>query len=261
MKLNKRIILIIIAGVALTYFILAGGSEKAQEGSNPPPSSPQEQPKKGVLKTFSGTEFRQLYDSIAYPNSEYISEKSPITTSPKADERIRQLAEKRGYKKRSAPVAYNFKEVSRGMLLQERAAGDWLALQRAAARDGIQLILTAAYRSADEQKKIFLNRLGGVPLSDIAAGRADEIISSLLKTTAIPGYSRHHTGYTVDIACQNDPNVHFEKSACFGWLSTENYMNAKEYGWIPSYPDGAGLQGPDPEAWEYVWVGKDAVTE
>lgn len=247
--------------MALSYFILGGGSEKPQEGSTPPPASTQEQPKKGILKTFSGAQFRQLYDSIAYPNSEYISEKSPITANPKADERIRQLAENRGYKKRSAPVAYNFKEVSRGMLLQERAAGDWLALQKAAKSDGMHLTLTAAYRSADEQKKIFLNRLGSIPLADIAAHKADPIISNLLKTTAIPGYSRHHTGYTVDIACQNDPNVIFENSACFGWLSTDNYKNAKKYGWIPSYPDGAGRQGPDPEAWEYVWVGKDAVTE
>lgn len=261
MKLNKRVLLIIIAGIALSYFILTGGNEKAQEGSSPAPAITQEQQKKGVLRTFSGPQFRQLYDSIAYPNSEYISEKSPITASPEADERIRQLAEKRGYQKRSAPVEYNFKEVSRDMLLQERAAVDWLALQKAAKRDGRQLTLTAAYRSADGQKKIFLDRLGKIPLSDIAGGKADDIISNLLKTTAIPGYSRHHTGYTVDIACQNDPNVIFEKSACFDWLSSDNYKNAKTYGWIPSYPDGAGLQGPDPEAWEYVWVGKDAVTE
>jgi LAS superfamily LD-carboxypeptidase LdcB len=38
-------------------------------------------------------------------------------------------------------------------------------------------------------------------------------------------------------------------------MSKDNYLQAKKYGWIPSYPEGAQQQGPEPEAWEYVWVG------
>jgi LAS superfamily LD-carboxypeptidase LdcB len=55
--------------------------------------------------------------------------------------------------------------------------------------------------------------------------------------------------------------VVFEQSVCFGWLSKGNYKNAKSNGWIPSYPDGAKKQGPDPESWEYVWVGKQNLIE
>jgi LAS superfamily LD-carboxypeptidase LdcB len=99
------------------------------------------------------------------------------------------------------------------------------------------------------------------PIEGIASGRYDAQVSQVLAMTAIPGYSRHHTGYTVDIACKNNPNASFVYTVCFQWLNADNYKNAKTYGWIPSYPDGAGQQGPDREPWEYVWVGVDAVTE
>jgi len=90
---------------------------------------------------------------------------------------------------------------------------------------------------------------------------SDSELDGILATTAIPGYSRHHTGYTVDIGCGNEPAIAFELTVCFDWLSANNYKNAKTYGWIPSYPEGAGQQGPEPETWEYVWVGIDALTE
>jgi LAS superfamily LD-carboxypeptidase LdcB len=79
--------------------------------------------------------------------------------------------------------------------------------------------------------------------------------------TAVPGYSRHHTGYTVDIACENQTTLSFIYTVCFKWLSQNNYERTKKFGWIPSYPEEAVLQGPEPESWEYVWVGIDAVTE
>jgi zinc D-Ala-D-Ala carboxypeptidase len=244
------------------YFLLAKDKQTNNNSSEQRASIQEElSEKKGVLRTFSGAEFRELYDSIAYPNSAYISEKSPITGDEKADAYIRKLAEARGYKKRSAPVADNFKTVGKGMLLQDRAERDWNTLVNEARKDGMSLTLTAAYRSADKQKEIFLDRLGRISPSEIISGKVDAKINEILRTTALPGYSRHHTGYTVDIACQNDPNVVFEASVCFGWLSNNNYEKAKEQGWIPSYPAGAGKQGPDPEAWEYVWAGKEILTE
>lgn len=257
----------------LTIFVVAGGlfwwlkpngneqSQDQTQAANNLSALEGEPAKKGVLKNFTGPEFRELYDSFAYPNSQDISESSTITTSAAADQQIRKIAEQRGYKKRSAPVSDTFVDVGKGMLLQKRAAKPWLDLKAAAAKAGYPMTLTAAYRSAEDQKSLFLNRLGAVSLSAVASGQLDAKINDLLRTTAIPGYSRHHTGYTIDLACDNDPNVPFENSECFTWLSRDNYKNAKEHGWIPSYPDGAGKQGPDPEAWEYVWVGTGPLTE
>lgn len=230
-------------------------------GNNPAPANQQSPPKKGVVKTLTGEQFRQIYDATAYPNSAHISEKSPITGYAEADERIRDIAEGRGYKIRSAPVADNFVEVEDGMLLQPRAAASWRSLKNAAKQGGIELGMFEAYRSAASQRAIFLARLGKVSLPDLARGRLDGAVDSLLETTAPPGYSRHHTGYTIDLSCPSDPGVLFENSKCFSWLSANNYAQAKTHGWIPSYPEGGGKQGPDPEAWEYVWVGTDVLTE
>ena len=265
---NRVVWLVSLAIVLGAIFIIV---HKGKEKSNTPSSSTQQtvknaeleadQPKKGTIKEFTGMEFRELYDSFAYPNSQDISETTGITGDVGADRQIRKIAEERGYKKRSAPVSDTFVDVGKGMLLQERASKPWFDLKAAAAKDGYNLSLTAAYRSAEEQKQLFLSRLGGLSLVGIANGQLNAQVSNILRTTSIPGYSRHHTGYTIDTACDNDPAVTFEQSSCFRWLSQNNYLRAKEHGWIPSYPDGAGKQGPDPESWEYVWVGKEPLTE
>ena len=213
------------------------------------------------LRVFTGQEFSDLYNSYVYPNTQAISEESPITGDEAADKRIKDLTVSRGYKLRSAPVTNNFVEISQDMLLQQRAAVDWLKMQEAATKEGHDIQVNAAYRSAEDQRAIFLARIKSIPLPSIAAGKSDSDINHVLKTTAVPGYSRHHTGYTVDIVCYTDASKKFEDSKCNKWLSDNNYQNAKTYGWIPSYPDGAGLQGPDPEPWEYVWVGSDVLYE
>lgn len=222
-----------------------------------------EVPKKGTLKNFTGQQFRDLYNNFAYPNTAPINEDTPITGDEQADARIRTIAKARGYQSRSAPVTNAFQDVGDGYQLQQRAAQPWLGIVAAAKKDGINLGLTAAYRSAEDQKKIFVARLSqlGIPLPEIAVGTRDAEVSQVLRMTAIPGYSRHHTGYTVDISCEDMPGSSFVYTTCFKWLNANNYEHAKTFGWIPSYPEGTGNQGPDPESWEYVWVGKDAVTE
>lgn len=256
---NISILLIVV--IAIIVFFLSKDTEAPAPEQNNQQSveTTNNQPKN--LRIFSGQEFSDLYNSFAYPNTQAISEESPITGNVNADKVIRDLAVTRGYKIRSAPVTNNFVEVSKDMLLQQRAAVDWLKMQEAASKEGHDIGLSAAYRSAEDQRTIFNTRIGSIPLSSIASQKSNQAINNVLKTTAVPGYSRHHTGYTVDIVCNTDVNKKFENSKCFKWLSDNNYLNAKMYGWIPSYPDGAGLQGPDPESWEYVWVGIDALYE
>lgn len=216
------------------------------------------------LKSFSGEEFKKLYNEFGYPNTRYISENSVITGDPDVDLYIQQYAEKRGYKRRSAPVVDVFKVVQEadGLKLQERAYQPWEDLRTAAEKEGINIYLTAAYRSQAEQKDIFLQRFNVRPseYKNLLNGTYDAKLDEVLSMTAIPGYSRHHNGYTIDIACQNQQDRAFEFTVCFDWLSENNYENAKKFGWIPSYPEEAQMQGPEPESWEYVWVG-DAVFE
>jgi LAS superfamily LD-carboxypeptidase LdcB len=76
----------------------------------------------------------------------------------------------------------------------------------------------------------------------------------------VPGYSRHHTGYTIDLWCEDGSST-FLSSSCYKWISDNNYLKAKQSGWIPSYPAGTDDQGPEPEPWEYVWVGTERLME
>ncbi len=257
--------LLILLGVIWFFAYRAFTANSSSPSTNAPISSTSSQApqKTGSIKAYTGDQFRELYERFAYPNTQRIDEHTPITGFPASDERIKSLAATRGYIIRSAPVTDTFRSVAPGMQLQERAAQPWLSMQASAKQSGQLLELTAAYRSAEDQKQLFLNRLQaqGVVSSLIGNGGYDAQILRVLASTAPPGYSRHHSGYTIDISCKSDPFVSFDRSSCYQWLSTENYKNAKTFGWIPSYPVGATKQGPEPESWEYVWVGSDTLTE
>lgn len=230
-------------------------------------SQPTEVKNKGEIKTFTSDQFRDLYNSYAYPNTQEITSPPTITGNQIADARIRSLAESRGYRLRSVPVQPIQKigdpYLGDDDLLQPLALAGWQTLKDAAAKDGMPLRIVSAYRSPDFQRSLFLGRLSaqGVTIQQVADSQADTAINFVLASTAIPGYSRHHTGYTVDLQCQTGALEEFVNSPCFQWISKNNYLNAKKAGWIPSYPSDTEGQGPEPEPWEYVWVGLDAVTQ
>jgi LAS superfamily LD-carboxypeptidase LdcB len=213
------------------------------------------------LKLFSGTEFVSFYDSFAYPNVREFEIAPPITGNSSVDERIRSVALSRGYKGRSVAIPPLVDVGS--YQLQDRAASAWNELVTAAKKEHQILTLNAGFRTIEDQRDLFVDALNstGATASSILAGKSDAAIDKVLQRTSIPGYTKHHSGYAVDIACESDKNKIFETSACFKWLSKNNYENAKKYGWIPSYPEGAPNQGPDPESWEYCWVGYEAISE
>jgi D-alanyl-D-alanine carboxypeptidase len=217
-----------------------------------------------VLKQFIGPQFKELARSVKYPNTQLFDEPPAITGNPVADARIRSIAQARGYVLTSMPVTsiekINEPRLESDDLLQPLAAIAWRELKAAAARDGIPLSLLSAYRSPQYQRDLFMSRLKGATVAQIAAGQGDAAVNTTLGVTAVPGYSRHHTGYTIDLWCE-DGSGKFLASRCYTWISANNYKVAKQTGWIPSYPDGVDMQGPEPEPWEYVWVGKDLVTD
>lgn len=221
---------------------------------------------KKTLQNFTADQFKHLYNTFAYPNTQEVTSPPQITGNPQADSRIQQLAEKRGYELRSIPVAPISKTYEKDLegddLLQPLALSGWQDLKAAAKKDSIPLRLLSGYRSIEYQRNLLVQRLSvaGAYTADIANGLADAKVDVVLSKTAPPGYSRHHTGYTIDLACYpNGGFVEFEKSSCFSWIKADNYKIAKENGWIPSYPNGTQKQGPEPEPWEYVWVGKDSL--
>lgn len=272
---NLSLVFIILAVLAIgAVYVYSRLPEEAarvaeQQPEDIPYQSKQEaeiNPETAKFKYFSGNDFLKLYDSIAYPNTQVMQTPPEITGNPKADERIRTIALSRGYVLRSVPVASINKtgepRVTTDDLLQEKALSAWQLLKAAAKEDGIPLQFNSGYRSIEMQRELFLERLNasGASYGQIANGSADSAVVSVLLQAALPGYSRHHTGYTIDLVCANGVQS-FETTTCFKWLSDNNYLNAKKHGWIPSYPEGADNQGPEPEPWEYVWVGLGPLVE
>jgi hypothetical protein len=217
-------------------------------------------------KVLTPNQFRDLYRRVlpTYPNTEAFTEMPTITGNIDADIRIRDIAGKRGFQPTRMPVSALIKTdepLLKGEsddLLQPLAYQSWLALKAEAEKNGIPLALYSAYRSPDWQRELFVSRFAanGGSAEAVVGGYGDNAIITTLGMTAVPGFSRHHTGYAVDFWC-NDGAGNFGASVCNRWLTENNYLHAKQQGWIPSYPPGADEQGPEPEPWEYVWVGKE----
>ena len=197
--------------------------------------------------TYSGDGYGELVSTAfkELPNLNPPGQPGSITGSSSVDSRIWVAAFTRGYQ--MTPLSATSALVSQdGHLMQPLAAEAWERLQAAAAAAGHRIVITSAHRSVSDQKAFFEFGLSGT---------SDTSIESQLAIAAPPGASRHHTGYTLDIKERGSTTVKFKASKAFAWLSKNNYYNAKQFGFVPSYPpDGAG-QGPDPEAWEYIFVG------
>ena len=223
------------------------------------------------LKSFTPNGFKAFYDAHRYTGVRLLDTRPVITGNERADAAIRMLAERRGYQIR--PQADESKLVRVGEhLMQPQIAAAWKELRTAAAEDGLRLDVVSAYRSVARQREIFLYRLDGEGRStlgysptpqQIADGLGNDLIDAILRTSSIPGYSKHHTGYTLDLTDVGSGRsfMEFEHTPGFLWLSERNYLNAKRFGFLPSYPAGADSQGPEPEAWEYVWVGREVLIE
>jgi hypothetical protein len=257
---------LLVAGV---FFFRSGAvispdksvEQSVQTSSEDPETTQGDNLNPGDLRTFTGNEFKIFYENLLQPNLDEVDLPPVISGNDIADVRIREIAERRGYRLRSNPTV-NLPSVD-GYQLQEAVHQAWLELKQAAAADGIAISIVSAYRSVENQRQLFLGRLSaeGVDINNVEQGIADAEIDTVLMTSSIPGYSKHHTGYTMDFLCAGYSFDNFENSSCNDWLIADNYRSAKELGFIPSYPPDADLQGPAPEAWEYVWVGKDLLTK
>lgn len=201
---------------------------------------------------FDGKQFNQLFLGADLPNLASIDGTSPpvITGNSRTDARIREIATRRGYDRR--PEVLDRRQLVRvegkHHWLQPLAAQAYLDLKVAAGAEGHHIHITSAFRSYDTQRRIFL--LYSAP------PYTDKAINQLLKLRSIPGYSKHHTGYAIDVGEGSLEYKDFASSESYAWLSADNYLNAKKYGWIPGYPPDATKQGPDPEPWEFTFVGR-----
>ena len=121
------------------------------------------------------------------------------------------------------------------------AAQAWHAMVAAAATAGIELQLVSAYRSVSYQEGILRRKL-----------EQGQSIEDILRVSAAPGFSEHHSGRAVDVSAPGFPVLEeaFEESAAFAWLGE----HAGEFGFSMSFPRG-NPHGVAYEPWHWAWWG------
>lgn len=203
---------------------------------------------------FTAQFFKNISDTITYDHVSANNTPSTITGDTEVDDYIRAKAIARGYKLRHQADESRLVNVQ-GQRLQPEASTSLKQLQAAAKNQGMVVTFVSGYRSIAKQREIFLGKLGNYDKQKLLDGELDAKLDSILEASSVPGYSKHHTGYTVDIACNSYELTNaFMNTTCYKWLAKDNFKNARAYNFIPSYPVGIENQGPDPESWEFIWV-------
>jgi len=123
--------------------------------------------------------------------------------------------------------------------LATRAARAFVRMREQAQRDAVALDIVSAFRSADYQ-------LG------IVRGKVERglLMEEILRVSAAPGYSEHHSGRAVDLTTPGYAALEeeFERSPAFAWLK----KHAKRFGFALSYPR-RNPHGIAYEPWHWCW--------
>jgi zinc D-Ala-D-Ala carboxypeptidase len=106
-------------------------------------------------------------------------------------------------------------------LMTEATRAAFLAMESAAATDGVKLRVRYAYRGLEDQDEM---------IRELLAARNCKV-SDLLSWVAAPGYSEHHTGRALDLATTPE-DVPFQDTEGFRWLC----RSAAHFGFALSYP-------------------------
>lgn len=127
--------------------------------------------------------------------------------------------------------------LGREQRLAPAAAAAWLRMQAAAARAGIELIPVSAFRSFARQTEILQGKLD-----------AGQDCAQILRVSAPPGYSEHHTGHALDIGTPDSETLadSFGNTPAFEWLQA----HAADFGFHLSYPRN-NPQGFAYEPWHW----------
>jgi D-alanyl-D-alanine carboxypeptidase len=130
----------------------------------------------------------------------------------------------------------------REQFLAPRAARAWARMREAAARDGVNLQVVSAFRSVEYQFGILKRKLD-----------RGQTIEQILRVSAAPGFSEHHSGRALDITTHGFAALEeeFENSPAFAWLK----KHARRFNFHLSYPR-RNPHGIAYEPWHFCWRAK-----
>ena len=137
--------------------------------------------------------------------------------------------------------------------LQTEAADAFLAMQAAAAREGVTIWMQSGYRSVDYQKNLYDQKTQYFRNKGLSEAEAKKQAANIVNP---PGYSEHNCGLAADLNSpeHTDLTEGFENTEAFRWLSA----HAVEYGFILRYPKNAeAVTEITYEPWHWRYVGPE----
>ena len=142
--------------------------------------------------------------------------------------------------RRLASIGFDIHE--REQWLAPRAARAFLRMHEDARSNGIELHIVSAFRSARYQLGILTRKC-----------ERGQSIDEILRVSAAPGYSEHHSGRALDLTTPGFAALEeeFERSPAFAWLQ----RHAARFGFALSYPRG-NAHGIAYEPWHWCWHGR-----
>lgn len=136
------------------------------------------------------------------------------------------------------------RSIGQRFYLRPDAATSFEAMQYAASKDGVKLTLLSAFRSIEDQKKLFF---------DVKADR-NQSSSDRAQVSAPPGFSEHSTGFAVDIGDFDQPETNlstsFATTKAYLWLKN----NSARFHFALSFPQN-NPQGVSFEPWHWRFEG------
>lgn len=155
------------------------------------------------------------------------------------------------------PQAYRnqlaLENIGNGKKLAARAAKAYIAMQAAAARDGVHFLPISAYRTHEHQTRDYNDSIEAY----VREGHShDEAVALTQRCYAIPGTSEHEAGLAVDVgdmlAPETDIRYSFEDTVSFAWLQ----KNCTKYGFILRFrAETFAITHIHYEPWHYRYVG------
>lgn len=134
--------------------------------------------------------------------------------------------------------------IAPGLELHRDAAEALLAMQRAAAAEGVDLVVLSAFRSLDLQTELFF---------DVKSERSQSA-RERAQVSAPPGFSEHSTGYALDLGDGTTPTADlspsFATTDAYRWLQ----QHAARYHFVLSFPED-NPQGVAYEPWHWRFEG------
>lgn len=217
---------------------------------------------KTPLDNLTQQDFMEFLKRSVQPNTKPIVNHPAISGINTVDERIKKIAESRGYVLTRVPSDdLNLQKIDdTGISLQALAKDSWQKMKQEAVSENVPLFITKGYVPIQEQKEDFLKQLQHYKISNeqITSGLVDDIIVKILEISEPPGYSWNHNGYSLTLGCGSGEQD-FVTTTCYKWLSQNNYFKTKKFGWIPVYIDNDKARDRNSKVNQFVWVGSDTL--